>query len=109
MLKFRDTLVTAMDRTRSFVAEHPYYCGMYFVLFITASTMRFWDLGLRAVHHDESLHAYYSWNIFTGSGYVHNPMMHGPFQMEATAALFHIFGASDVTSRILYALSLIHI
>ena len=95
MLNFRDTLVTAIDRTRSFVTEHPYYCGAYFVLFLIASMMRFWDLGLRAVHHDESLHAYYSWNIFTGSGYVHNPMMHGPFQMEATAALFHILGDSD--------------
>ena len=105
MLNFRDTLVTAIDRTRSFVTGHPYYCGAYFVLFLIASMMRFWDLGLRAVHHDESLHAYYSWNIFTGSGYVHNPMMHGPFQMEATAALFHILGDSDATSRILYAIA----
>lgn len=75
----------------------------YSGIFIIALFMRFWDLGSRAVHHDESLHSYYSWLLSSGNGYIHDPMMHGPFQIEATSALFIIFGDSDYTSRILYA------
>ena len=76
----------------------------YGSLLLTAIVMRLWDLGARAMHHDESLHALYSWNLFTGRGYEHNPMMHGPFQFEANAALFFAFGDSDFTARLLYAL-----
>ena len=67
--------------------------------------MRFWELGVRAFHHDESLHAFYSWNLYAGEGYIHNPMMHGPFQMEATAGLFFLFGDTDHTARLLYAIA----
>ncbi|MXY46061.1 MAG: TIGR03663 family protein, partial [Chloroflexi bacterium] len=67
--------------------------------------MRLWDLGFRAVHHDESLHSYYSWQLAQGSGFRHDPLMHGPFQFEATAAIFFIFGDSDYTSRLLYAVA----
>ena len=70
-----------------------------------AALMRLWDLGSRAVHHDESLHAFYAWNLYSGNGFQHNPMMHGPFQMEATAAAFYLFGDSDYTARLLYALA----
>ena len=67
--------------------------------------MRLWDLGSRAMHHDESLHAYYAWSLASGNGYEHNPMMHGPFQMEATAGVFFIFGDGDYTARLVYALA----
>ena len=76
----------------------------YGSLLLAAIVMRVWDLGARAMHHDESLHALYSWNLFTGRGYEHNPMMHGPFQFEANAVLFFTFGDSDFTARLLYAL-----
>ena len=77
--------------------------GTYAALLATAAAMRLWDLGSRAMHHDESLHAYYSWNLANGLGYQHNPMMHGPFQMEATAAVFSLLGDSEITARVLYA------
>jgi predicted membrane-bound mannosyltransferase len=73
-------------------------------LLVTALIMRLWDLGSRALHHDESLHAFYSWQLYDGKGYQHNPMMHGPFQFEANAGIFFILGDSDFTSRLLYAL-----
>jgi predicted membrane-bound mannosyltransferase len=76
----------------------------YGSLLLAAIVMRLWDLGARAMHHDESLHALYAWNLSTGRGYEHNPMMHGPFQFEANAALFFTFGDSDFTARLLYAL-----
>ncbi len=76
----------------------------YGSLVAIAIAMRLWDLGTRAMHHDESLHALYAWNLFSGLGYQHNPMMHGPLQFEANAVLFTVFGDSDFTSRLLYAL-----
>lgn len=73
-------------------------------LVLIALVMRVWDLGSRALHHDESLHAFYSWQLFDGGGFQHNPMMHGPLQFEANAAIFFAFGDSDFSSRLLYAL-----
>ncbi len=75
----------------------------YVLLAVIGLTMRLWELGGRAMHHDESLHALYSWNLFSGDGFAHNPMMHGPLQFEANAALFFVFGDSDMTARLLYA------
>ena len=81
----------------------PWEAASYAALLLIGLSMRLWDLGSRAMHHDESLHALYSWNLFRGDGYQHNPMMHGPFQFEANAAMFFVFGDSDVTARLLYA------
>ncbi len=77
----------------------------YPALVVAALVARLWDLGSRAMHHDESLHALYSYNLAAGDGYRHDPMMHGPFQMEATAGIFLLLGDSDFTARLLYALA----
>ena len=50
----------------------------YVLLIGLALGMRLWDLGSRAYHHDESLHAYFSWELYSGQGLQHNPMLHGP-------------------------------
>ncbi len=76
----------------------------YATLLVIGLTMRLWDLGARAMHHDESLHALYSWKLSNGEGFSHNPMMHGPLQFEVNAALFFALGDSEVTARVLYAL-----
>ena len=73
--------------------------ALYAVILLAAVLTRFWDLGSRALHHDESLHAYFSWLLATGQGYAHDPLMHGPFLFHFTALLYALFGASDVTSR----------
>ncbi|MPZ23491.1 MAG: TIGR03663 family protein [Dehalococcoidia bacterium] len=70
------------------------------MLFAIGVALRFWDLGHRALHHDESLHAYYSWRFAELFTYEHNPLMHGPFQFHAIASVFTIFGDSDYTVRI---------
>ena len=69
-----------------------------------AALLRFWDLGSRAIHHDESLHGYYSWFLAEFNVFAHNPLMHGMFQFVSTSFVFRIFGASDVTLRLLPAL-----
>ncbi|MBI4499323.1 MAG: TIGR03663 family protein [Chloroflexi bacterium] len=77
---------------------------LYLLLLAVAAALRFWDLGSRALHHDESLHAVYSWYLYVGRGYLHDPMMHGPFQFHATALIYFLFGDSDTTARVLPAL-----
>ena len=69
-----------------------------------ALVMRLWNLGDMALHHDESLHAQYSWYLYNGDGYTHNPLMHGPFLFHSAAAVFFLFGDTDMTSRLLVAL-----
>jgi uncharacterized protein (TIGR03663 family) len=78
--------------------------AMYIAIFLLAVVSRFWDLGTRAMSHDESLHALYSYYLYNGSGYVHNPMMHGPFLFHANALIYFLFGDSDYTARIVPAI-----
>ena len=94
-----------LNNVKEAVATRPWYVAAYVVVAVAGAAIRFWDLGVRAFHHDESLHAFYSWNLYAGEGYIHNPMMHGPFQMEATAGLFFLLGDSNYTARLLYAIA----
>lgn len=66
---------------------------------------RFWDLGSRALHHDESIHAYFANELYRGHGFEHTPLIHGPLQIFATAlAFFAGGGPSDTAARVLPAL-----
>jgi uncharacterized protein (TIGR03663 family) len=78
--------------------------AIYVLIFLLAVVSRFWDLGARAMSHDESLHALYSYYLYNGSGYIHNPMMHGPFLFHANALIYFLFGDDDFTARIVPAL-----
>src|SRR5690606_27885814 len=62
-------------------------------------------LGVRALHHDESLHLMYSWYFFQGRGYEHNPLMHGPLQFHLIAGFFRILGDSEFIGRLPHALA----
>src|SRR5262245_54423612 len=73
-------------------------------LMLLGLVLRFWDLGFKALHHDESLHAFYAWRLFDGQGYAHDPMMHGPLLFELNALVYLLFGASDFTARLVPAL-----
>lgn len=74
------------------------------VMMLVGWFLRIHELGTRAYHHDESLHATYSWYLFSGRGYVHDPLMHGPEQFSVNAFLFFLFGDSDFTGRLQYVL-----
>ncbi len=71
----------------------------YLVMIALAIGTRFWNLGEKALHHDESLHAYYSWVYSIGNGYRHDPLMHGPFLFHFNALIYLLFGDSNATSR----------
>jgi uncharacterized protein (TIGR03663 family) len=101
----------------------------YGVLVLLGAILRFWNLGDKPLHHDESLHAYFSlgllhnlqhWSWCLGwnsppagySCYTYDPLLHGPFQFHAIALVYQIsqwLGAPDngvntVTVRIPAAL-----
>ncbi|GAC1626889.1 MAG: hypothetical protein NVS4B11_23850 [Ktedonobacteraceae bacterium] len=77
---------------------------------LLGAVLRFWGLGDKPLHHDESLHAYYSLQLMhnmenwstcfspTVSCYQYNPLLHGPFQFHAIALVYKIsqlLGAYD--------------
>src|SRR5579884_3833473 len=76
--------------------EHLLYAGIV----LGAFTLRIWDVGARAMHHDESLHATYAWYLFKGQGYSYNPVMHGPLQFFVMALFYLLFGDSETTARL---------
>jgi len=92
-----------LDRLVAVRLQVNWQVAAYAALIIVAGGLRFWDLGSRALHHDESLHAWTAWKLFQGQGYHHEPWMHGPFQFFGTAVSFFLFGVSDYTARILPA------
>ena len=64
--------------------------------------LRFWGLGDKPLHHDESLHAYFSLQLMQQnwaacfnqtpgySCYTYDPLLHGPFQFHAIALVYKI-------------------
>lgn len=91
----RETLARYAQMARTITIEQ---CA-YLALFVSAVLTRFWDLGSRALHHDESLHAWFSYQYAIGKGYQHDPLMHGPFLFHLNALVYALFGASDASSR----------
>src|SRR5512144_717243 len=77
---------------------------IFAVILLLAFVSRFYNLGVRVMSHDESLHTYFSWLLYKGDGYQHNPMMHGPLQFHLIALSYFLFGPSDFTARIPAAL-----
>ena len=76
---------------------------LYTAILVLAAVLRFYDLGTRALHHDESLHAKESFDMINGKQYRYDPAYHGPLQYFSNSALFLVFGVSDVTARVLPA------
>ncbi|HEX8229356.1 MAG TPA: glycosyltransferase family 39 protein [Chloroflexia bacterium] len=72
---------------------------LWAAFFALAILTRLWDLSNRGIHHDESLHAVYGNNLYNGSGYIHDPMMHGPLQFHLIAFMYWLFGTSEMSAR----------
>ena len=93
---------------------------------LLGAALRFWGLGDKPLHHDESLHAYYSLQLMNNLAhwswcvnpppqgytcYAYTPLLHGPFQFHFIALVYkisQILGAPDngvntTTVRILAA------
>ena len=72
------------------------------VLIIGGLFLRLVVLGDRPLHHDESLHATYSWYLMGRANpeYNYDPMMHGPLQFHMIAFFYALFGSSPFTARL---------
>ena len=55
-----------------------------------------------AFHHDESIHAYYSYKVYMGDlkAFPYDPTYHGPFLYHFGALFFLLFGDSDFVARL---------
>jgi uncharacterized protein (TIGR03663 family) len=95
--------VSPFARLAAFRLQLNWEIALYILLIAGGGALRFWDLGARAFHHDESLHAQYAYYLFNGGGYEHMPMMHGPFQFFGRAFFYVLFGVSDYSARMLDA------
>ena len=92
------------------------YEAAFLAVIILALGLRLFELSGRTMHYDEAIHLHFSfklanspgvalgWPWIFGTDYFHSAWMHGPFQIEMVAAIFTIFGDSDFTSRLGYAL-----
>jgi predicted membrane-bound mannosyltransferase/DNA-binding beta-propeller fold protein YncE len=70
-------------------------------IFLLAIISRFYLLEPRVMSHDENIHVYHNaWSLFTGQGYRHDPLSHGPFQTVVVALSYFLFGDSDTSARI---------
>ncbi|MEZ5289092.1 MAG: TIGR03663 family protein [Vicinamibacterales bacterium] len=65
-----------------------------------AATTRLWHLGARVMTHDESLHAYFSFRLFSEGVYRHEPVYHGPLLYYVDALVFSVLGVSDASARL---------
>ena len=75
---------------------------LYFAIFAIAVFLRTYHLGDRPYHHDESIHAFFSWHIIeNGLGdYKYDPVYHGPLLYYSSALMMWLFGDSDFTARL---------
>ena len=99
----------------SAVAARYWELTAYAFLVATAGVLRFWNLGARAMHHDESLHAFFGYGFKKGLSqfltfgtanhdtYKHVPFMHGPFQFIGNGFVMWIFQDGEFQARTLAA------
>ena len=75
---------------------------IFLILFAIGVISRFYDLGVRPYHHDESIHAVFSWKILKEGlqSYSYDPVYHGPVLYFASALVMLIFGDNDFTGRL---------
>lgn len=84
---------------------HLSYERIFLILFAIALIARFTLLDLKLFHHDEAVHAWFSWRLQTLGTYSYDPVYHGPFLYYVTAGMFSLFGTSDLVGRIIPALA----
>jgi uncharacterized protein (TIGR03663 family) len=72
---------------------------IFAAIVILAIFTRFYMLEPRVMSHDETSHTYFSWLLYKGNGYAHDPVTHGPLQFHLVALSYFLFGDSDTSAR----------
>lgn len=76
----------------------------FLLLILATAVTRFYQLNLKLFHHDEAIHAWFSYELLTKGTYSYDPMYHGPILYYITAGMFRLFGDSDLVGRLVPAL-----
>jgi uncharacterized protein (TIGR03663 family) len=74
---------------------------IFLLILIGAIFIRFWQLDLKLLHHDEAIHSWFSYELLTKGAWMYDPSYHGPFLYYVTAGMFAAFGSSDLVARLL--------
>jgi uncharacterized protein (TIGR03663 family) len=78
--------------------------GLFLLILLVTIVLRFYALDLKLFHHDEAIHAWFSYRLLTEGIYSYDPMYHGPFLYYMTAGIFSLLGDSDLIGRLFPAL-----
>jgi len=86
---------------------------LFLAIMAVGSFYRLHELSLMAYHHDESIHEYYSYELYRygpgspqlarSSPPYYNAVYHGPFLYHWSALFFFLFGDNDFTGRLPFA------
>jgi uncharacterized protein (TIGR03663 family) len=52
---------------------------IFLLILVIAFILRFWSLDLKLLHHDEAIHAWFSYDLLTKGAWSYDPSYHGPF------------------------------
>lgn len=75
------------------------------VILLISAALRFYELDLRPNHHDESVHSYFSYLLYSRGHYEgYNPAWHGPLQYYMTSLMYRLIGDSDLSGRVIPAI-----
>lgn len=75
--------------------------NLFLIIFLLGLFLRLFSPDLKLLHHDEAVHAWFSYKLVTEGAYSYDPMYHGPLLYFLTAGMFYVFGDSDLVARIL--------
>lgn len=112
---------SALDRTVD-LARVRWEIIAYIAIVALSVVAHLWGLDRMAMHHDESIHAWSSWRLYTGAGgfscwsgldengnprggvsaptYCYDPVYHGPSLYFLTAFSYFLFGDGDAQARL---------
>ena len=76
----------------------------FLLILLTGIIIRFYFLDLKLFHHDEAIHAWFSFELLTKGSWMYDPSYHGPFLYYVTAGMFAMFQDSDLVARLLPSL-----
>jgi uncharacterized protein (TIGR03663 family) len=76
-----------------------------FLLILAATVfLRFYRLDLKLFHHDEAIHAWFSYRLLHEGIWAYDPSYHGPLLYYVTSGMFWLLGDGDVVGRLVPAL-----
>jgi uncharacterized protein (TIGR03663 family) len=77
---------------------------LFFAIFAVSVILRFAALDLKLFHHDEAIHAWFSFRLLHEGIWSYDPSYHGPVLYYVTAGMFSLLGESDLVGRLVPAL-----